>query len=379
MLLFYFSIHELALRYDIKLDIIDSNMHFFEKMVSFFEQPKIASIKDLKDKIVVHDFMEEKVECSEKKEDFTDYLHKKMPGQFKIDLQKKQYYNEIRNKTTDIDSASLAISDEFIFNETFADGKLLIPDMDNNDSEDDEYDSKDILEKKKLLSEFCKTYNINLSTTEKAHMFENSNLWKPELRFRDAYDRFIKQNDVFLGIQNPHEDNNYTEQAGMAVAENFDSKDGLPEISDILNLSDLSVLNDLMKTEVECDDLLENCSKLSESAIDKSFYVSNDKANNTLRLFRPFKNYWMYNCKFSCVRLKNFELLEKMLPRSFRWLLNECASILEMSTEDLYEEVCLIEAYYANIPEQSKKHTSSATGDENCSNTAYINTILSKW
>lgn len=139
--------------------------------------------------------------------------------------------------------------------------------------------------------------------------------------------------------------------------------------------------NGYMYSADVCDQSEKSC-KVLESIIDESLSTSDKKLNDSiLRLFRPFKDYWMYHCNFSRVKAKNFELLEKMLPRSFRWLLNECASVVEMSTEDLYEEVCLVEAYYAYAYalEQSKIYSSSASKSENCNNQAYTNAILRNW
>jgi len=141
-----------------------------------------------------------------------------------------------------------------------------------------------------------------------------------------------------------------------------------------------SIFDNFINIESEYDDQFEKSNKILESIINESPFTSAKKLNgNILRLFKPFKDYWMYHCNFSRVKPKNFDLLEKMLPRSFRWLLNECASIVEMSTEDLYEEVCLVEAYYTYVLEQSKIYSNAMSKTENCNNQAYINAILRKW
>lgn len=75
---------------------------------------------------------------------------------------------------------------------------------------------------------------------------------------------------------------------------------------------------------------------------------------------------------------KNFELFEKELPENFLWLLNECANIVEMSTEELYEEVCLIEAYHLNVLQSKKsKRTDYALYDYKSK--FYSNKIVNKW
>ncbi|KAL6446677.1 hypothetical protein ACFW04_001264 [Cataglyphis niger] len=364
-------ISKLTSNYNMQINFIDSNLHFVEKTVALFEQTKMANIKDLQDNIIIQDFLEENIE---KKEDIIDYLHKKMTCRLKIDGKKRQYYDNIRNSV--IKDLPLASSDEFIFNETLPNGKLAIPNTNDNENEDnDDNDTclKHIVpeETALLLSKFCKEYNINLSRTEKKAVFKNSNQMKKQKRklFRNTRGKFVKQN-----IENSNKDDSYTEESEIVSRENFEIENMLPNISDILSLSiNASIFDDLMKNEIEydADDQLENNCK--GPIIDDNVLFD----DNALRLLRPFKDYWMYHCNFSRVKTKNFELFEKMLPRSFRWLLDECAGIIEMSAEDLYEEVCLIEAYYAYFSEQS--NCAPNTSDENSNNKAYINAILKKW
>ncbi|CAL1673635.1 unnamed protein product [Lasius platythorax] len=365
---------KLTSHYNMQLNFIDSNLHFIEKTVSLFEQTKMASTKDFKDNTAIQDFLEEDIE---RKENFIDYLHKKMSCHLKIDVKKRQYYDNSRNAVIkDIPS-----SNEFIFNEALPNGKLSIPDTDDNENEDDDENNtclKGIVpeETALLLSKFCKEYDISLSSTEKKAIFKDlsqKKKQKPKL-FRNAQGKFVKQND----IENPNKNDSYTEESEIISRENFEIKNILPNISDILNLStNASIFDDLIKNEIGYDAYNQSENSCKEPVIDDTVfdtvYTLDENLNdNTLRLFRPFKDYWMYHCNFSRVKPKNFELFEKMLPRSFRWLLNECASVIEMSVEDLYEEVCLIEAYYAYFSEPSKSA-------ENSNNKAYINAILRKW
>ncbi|XP_014467239.1 PREDICTED: TATA box-binding protein-associated factor RNA polymerase I subunit B [Dinoponera quadriceps] len=373
------SIYDLARRYEIQLNFIDSNLHFIEKTVPFYEQMKMASIKDLKDCVEIYDYMEEEIRSDEQKADFNDYLHKKIPCQLKIDIKKKQYYDEACN--TNVKIPPLVSPTEFIFHETFVDGKLSISDRnDNGDFKD--ADSQDthvndiFLEEAKSssLSKFCKIYNLNLSDTEKTAMTKNVCLEKKQKRrsLRGTDGKFVKQNNVLLeqNIDNSNEDRTHCTEQTKAnpyihkVIENI-----LPEILDICNLNDTLMFNDIAKIEVGHDNQPENSRKIVEVAMDKFSYILDKKTDDTFKLFRPFKDYWMYRCNFSRVKPKNFELFEKTLPRSFRWLLNECASVVEMSSEDLYEEVCLVEAYYANVSDQLEIRT----------NAKIENAILKKW
>ncbi|KYN10880.1 L-asparaginase [Trachymyrmex cornetzi] len=390
-------IDKLISHYDIQIDSIDSNLHFIEKIVPVFEQTKIASIKDLKGEITIEDFMENDKKCVERKEDFIDYLLKEIPCQFKIDVKRKQYYDDtiIHMKAPLLASA---LTNEFIFHEILPDGKLSIPgrcldgdeSQDDNESKDDDACLQNIVSQQTVLSlsKFCKAYNINLSSTEKKAILINSSQPKKQKRklVRNSFGKFAKQTDTSLNIEkkSPNKDDNYMEQTEIISTDISGIENILPEVSDILNLSaNASIFDNFIKLENEygMNDQSEketrNKIKL-ESIIDES--IMNKRLNsNILRLFKPFKDYWMYHCNFSRVKSKNFEILEKMLPRSFRWLLNECASNIEMSTEDLYEEVCLVEAYYAYVSEESKIYSCPTNKSENCNNQAYINAVLKKW
>lgn len=368
------------------MDFADSNVHFIEKTVPFFEQAKLASVKDLQDSIAVQDSLEDETRCAEKRENFTDYLHRKIPCQFKIDIEKKQYYDNIRNTTAAEALSELALSDEFIFDQSLPNGKLSIPSRDDDeDSEDDNTHLRDTFpeEMRSSLSKFCKAYNVDLSSVEKRAMLSKNSNWKKRGKrklVRNAYGKFVKQIDA--GVENPEEDDDFcTEQSEIIPTEDFEIEGILPEtVSDILDSSEFaSVFSNLIKRS-EYDDRSANYCEALKSTVDESFHMRNG-TSDALKLFRPFNSYWMYHCNFSRVKPKNFELFEKMLPRSFRWLLNECASIVEMTTEDLYEEVCLIEAYYTNISVQSGIRASSATEnvEHPSHNQAYINAILNKW
>ncbi|KAL6427134.1 hypothetical protein ACFW04_008636 [Cataglyphis niger] len=171
----------------------------------------------------------------------------------------------------------------------------------------------------------------------KFSVFKNSNKMKKQKRkFLEIHVINLQQNcnysNLKQNIENPNKDDSYTEESEIVSRENFEIKNILPNI--ILRLSiNASIFDDLTKNEIE--------------------YDADDQ------LLRLFKDYWMYHCNFSGMKTKNFELFEKM-PR----------------TEDLYEEVCLVEAYYAYFSEQF--NCAPNTSDENTNNKAYINAILKK-
>lgn len=368
LFLSYFSIYELAQQHEIQLDLVDLNLHFIEKTVPFYEQAKMGSVKDLKDYIEVYDFMEVNIE-DDQKEDFTDYLHRKMSCQLKIDEEKRQYYNNTQNVNTNM-KTPLASFNEFIFDETFPDGKLSIPDRDDKNFQDTYVN--DVSHEETTLSKFREMYNVNFSNTEEMAMLKNVRLEKKQKRkpLRGADGKFVKQNDT----EHNSEDSNGDYCTKQTEVDNFEIKNIPPKTPDICNVNNTSVFNDFMKIKIRNNDQLENNSKIFGITIDKSSHKFDDKKENSFRLFRAFKDYWMYNCNFSRVKPKNFELFEKMLPRSFRWLLNECANVVEMSLEDLYEEVCLVETYYVNVSEQLEIRTNV----NNC-NQMHFNAVLKRW
>lgn len=388
--LFFHSIYKLTAQYDIQIDFIHSNLHFIEKTVLPFEQTKMPSAKDLNDNVAVEDFADKSTEDIERNEDFINYLHRKRPCQLKIDAQKRQYFNYItQNAITDVKGdPSLAWSNEFIFDEILPDGKLSIPEGDNN--EDDTYSKDTVPEETELLLNFCKAYAVNLSDTEKKGMFQDLNCTKQKRKlFRNAQGKFVKHSAAPISRDKSPNKDEYKGDTEFISSENLETKDLTLKISDILNFSiNASVFDDLEISENNTINQSEDYRKMLESAIkDSLFNIWDKKSNNDLnksnknilRLFTPFKDYWMYHCNFSRVKLKNFELLEKMLPRSFRWLLNECANIIETSTEDLYKEVCLIEAHHARISKQFETCMPDGTSNGDCNDQTYTSRMLKEW
>lgn len=301
-----------------------------------FEQKKMAAVEKLKEKVVVRDPLEDTT-CVEGKEDFTEYLHRNVPCEIKLDAQKGRYYRERWH------AAAAETDNVFAFAETLPNGKLSIPNRRDNKSDVLE---DDVLSKEgELLSKFCETYNLNLSRAEERVVLTGSNLRRKQKRelVRNAHGKFVKPNDVPPKIPNPDNDRPVKRETTSPEKSNVGLEDVtglLPNISDILNVnSNASIFNDLMNDQSE-----NRCETTNELVLDDLLNAQNDKLDDgVLRLFRPFKDYWMYHCVFSRVKPKNFELFEKMLPRSFRWLLNECANAVEMSTEDLYQELCVVE------------------------------------
>lgn len=73
---------ELALQCGIELEVINSSLHFIEKIVPPFEQLKMPTVEELKQLVDVHDDSGDRVERSE---DVNDYIHRKIPCKVKLD------------------------------------------------------------------------------------------------------------------------------------------------------------------------------------------------------------------------------------------------------------------------------------------------------
>lgn len=374
---------ELALQCGIELEVINSSLHFIEKIVPPFEQLKMPTVEELKQLVDVHDDSGDRVERSE---DVNDYIHRKIPCKVKLDRFKEQYYDSIRSSA--IESSELGT--DFMFTEVLPNGKLAIP---TDDSEDEEKDvDMDINKQSRLLDKrFCDKYNLCLSlaekeSTHKPNLIKRLFLKKRKLQFaRNAAGQFVKGGTVSVEVGETNDDPSetkevlYTSTQMSAIGETGTELENIDkffssESIDInnLNLSDIDI-------EAEFPDL-DDYLNLSEISLfgENNAPITNESKKNIVTgkhtFFMPFKDYWMYHCNFSRVKSKNFALFEKALPRSFRWLLNECALMAEMTPEDLYEEVCLIEAYHAHVFKSDSKNDEAKSISKN-----QVNLILNKW
>lgn len=332
-----FRLQELAAQCDIELTLADTSLHFIGKKVSEFEQARIPSVQSLSEKVIIQDPGEN---TNVKSENLFDYLHRKTASEITVDKIKKKYYDNVKFETSE--SPECSSYDEFSFDQVRENGKLLLS-VDGDSGNENLAASVGKLElapleKDSLLKEqFCKTYNLSLSKREKKAALQPDVV----LSKRRHVQKTLRRNDQGKFISNSKRKSR-------------------------------SQKHKYLEVNIKCESDQENVVLVSEDLdLDEK---SNDSEIET-KIFRPFKDYWMYNCIFSRVKPKNFELFEKELPVSFRWLLRECADVTEMSTEDLYEEICLVEAYYSHIfkPEDEKKKR------EDLINTAYRNTILKKW
>ncbi|XP_006563534.2 TATA box-binding protein-associated factor RNA polymerase I subunit B [Apis mellifera] len=378
------SLIELAMKCDIELEIIDSNIHFVEKNVPQFEQPRMPSIEELKQLVDVQDDLKDQHEFGS--ENVNEYLHAKIPCTMKFDAIKKQYYDNVIK-----DLESVHIGNNFTFTEILPNGKLAIPtDSDTEDEKEisnytNNIDSETMFLEKKMYDK----YNLQLSQTEKESIFKSNTMKKVRSKIqleRNAKGQFIKRNALSINIEKNDDDflsdteninfhNSIQTNVANEIYSNVKNSEEELFLPECISINDINIDNiDLKSDTFNINDYLNLSDITFFNDIDKKESIAHKK----YQFFRPFKDYWMYHCIFSRVKSKNFTIFEKVLPRTFRWLLNECALIVEMSTEDLYEEICLIESYHSYVLK------SCTFKNNNCNNVdtiskSQLNFILNKW
>ncbi|XP_048268805.1 TATA box-binding protein-associated factor RNA polymerase I subunit B isoform X2 [Bombus terrestris] len=385
---------ELAAKCGMELEIVDSNVHFLEKNVPPFEQPRMPSINELKQLIDVQDDLQDEEDRSES---VNDYLHAKTPCSIKFDTTKNQYYDS--TVSTMKDSANFFAENDFTFTETLPNGKLAIP-VDSDSENEEDLGSNGLDQWTLLENKLRDKYNIHLSLAEKEAIHKSNGVKKTHSKEskiqlkRNSKGQFIKRSAAPIKIEK-------SDAEFFAATENVNFYDNID--TRVINDKHIEVesteKNQLLFPEninisdINIDDTNINIDHFDINEYlnfsDISFFSQNDilapvssKEETVVKekdiFFKPFTEYWMYDCIFSRVKSKNFAIFEKSLPRTFRWLLNECALIVEMSTEDLYEEVCLIENYYSHISNSSTPDSSERTNIDSISK-SQLNFILNKW
>ena len=88
----------------------------------------------------------------------------------------------------------------------------------------------------------------------------------------------------------------------------------------------------------------------------KSSFAGNgmDK-NKEFVLYLPFVEYWRNDVNSKCLSVEEFErevIVE--LPPSFRWLITECAGMLQMTIQELYYELLVVEDVCCSLRTQGE-------------------------
>jgi len=103
------------------------------------------------------------------------------------------------------------------------------------------------------------------------------------------------------------------------------------------------------------DDQLSHCSREADLPVTakeillqhfkKNSFAGNDMdKNNEFVLYLPFVEYWQNDVNSKWMNVEEFEReVAVELPPSFRWLITECAGMLQMTIQELYYELLVVE------------------------------------
>ncbi|KAK0165020.1 hypothetical protein PV328_003578 [Microctonus aethiopoides] len=370
------SLEQLAAQCDIELHVITASAHFMEKIVETFEPPSFTIQRKSNDhnkltRVITSNL--DKIPMTKQSDDPSEYLHRKHPGKIVIDSKKQRLYNKSQNSIKGRENNS---TNDFGFDQVHSSGKLKIPNSDD-ESEDENPQSVKIKEDYKLI----------LSSFERQTMLNSiNNPWekhkKPRYNIRHN-GKFIKASEVInndlVSCKNDDNDTQTQIQKEIMLIDDDVRAEG-----DVDN--DPIIMREILEHEPEIYDsdpdeisiLSESIDSRQASSIVKD---STTKKPEILTLFRPYKQFWMFRCvHFSHLAPNHFRLLQRDFPINFRWLLHECAQIVEMNVEELYEEVCLVESYYADVlstnndVDMCKKYDTSQYRSE-----SHRKTVKKKW
>lgn len=368
-----------------KLQIADRSLHYLEKIVPPFEQPRMPTAKELSELVEIKTPVLSEYHANSKTENLLDYSHRNRACKLKVNFENFKHYSLVCVKPLELDE-TLDLNEDSCFGRILPDGRLDINVQ--TDSEDESFPkngnrskSVDWTDNNCLLDdEFCKKYNIKLYNHEIDSLL---NVKKPlkekHTPIRDGTGKFVKRTKRSLREHNK----SLRKKEFKRIVNCSSSEEDSPPRPRVnrkktKNSSRNESEDEVVEVPIDCFDFSDSDVSIlqDDDVIEETNLSSVDNGETFLR---PYKDYWMYHCIFSRVKGKNFDLFEKELPENFRWLLNECADVVEMAAEDLYEEVCLIEAYHLNI---LKAKGSKNDGDyelHDCKSKSYANNVLNKW
>ena len=396
--MFYFSLYDLATQCGIKLDVIDHSLHYLEKIVPPFEQPRMPTPTEMCESVKLEIPISHKNNTKKKSENLLDYAHRNRPCKLKVNFDNLKCYTTICDKIPEIDE-TLDFEEDSGFDQYLPDGRLNIPEDTGSEDEDPldicrEYRGTDAkkeetewADNKCLLNEnFTKAHHLKLYNHEKESILIVKQSKEKYVHCRDEKGKFVKRTARNLRVSAKWMKKKEYKRIDDKSCDESSADETVPKMQS--TKKELKKTNKENYNENDSEDDVEITSHFFElpeiSILEDSNFASqigfeNLSITDNEILYRPFRDYWMYHCIFSRVKGKNFELFEKELPKNFLWLLNECADIVEMTTEDLYEEVCLVEAYHLNILKTKKSKGDSDYEFQDCSSKAYSKNIFNKW
>ncbi|XP_015597205.1 TATA box-binding protein-associated factor RNA polymerase I subunit B [Cephus cinctus] len=363
----------------VNLEVIDSNMHFLEKLVPPFKQV-VFSLKELNQFVLVGTDDSKENFPLRTGDDLTEYLYRNNIGKLKMDMKKQSLYDSVQNLLPTTQDLTSECWEDFAFNEILPNGRLLIDDDNDVGSHDDETFKTNNSSSQDNIDNFYDNYNLEFSSTEKEAILNapisKNPVHNPIIMYFDSLGNFVKSKyrnhegikaKVFemplVEQQKCNTDDLHSKTTAInIIAKKKKKKAKVKDPNNPFNLSDdeISTLNGCIGENEN-----ENCSLKTE-------------ITDNLKLFRPYSEYWIYHCELD-VGQPTFELFEKELPTSFRWLLNECASVIEVTTENLYNEICLIESYHGHILNPSYLRENNIYAAKNCKRKSHYNSLKRRW
>ncbi|XP_015121029.1 TATA box-binding protein-associated factor RNA polymerase I subunit B [Diachasma alloeum] len=331
----------------IDLEIIDSSASFVERIVPIFD-PEIyyPKTEDLSKPtpVVIH------TRGIARRDDPLEYLHLKTPGKITIDETKRSLYSKNLRHSQRAKRRSAQDFDDFAFDEVRSNGKLDIAEFDDSDSEEEDPQSSVLSDESLLLSNYER---LSLKGGARSH-WHRVKITKLQQSEEKRFSGARKQAEA-------------TESCDCVMCENESENEGEDEDDD------LSIIKEVSRSgsNDEKDEISILSERRSESGAEKA------------TAFRPYRDYWLYRREATSNKGSHVEWhrLERDLPVNFRWLLNECAGMIQIEGGLLYQELAVVEAYYADcvVQDYDLERAKKFYGVTKHRYKAMVTTMRKKW
>lgn len=299
-------------------------------------------------------------------DDPIEYLHLKNKGRISIDEQKYALYKKRLEHSKEAKRQVENDFDDFAFEQVRNNGKLNIVEFDDSDSDDEMNKSQVFNDEQLLLSKYerqslCRQMKNHWHTEQSG----TSSSEKNDSTSKKISVKTSKETSINISKETSEKTSKQIKviaDCDCIMCSYVETSDGLiisrnDQITrQIANESNKSVndkKDDVTVIEDDEDDLT-IVHEVSNNSDKDEISILSEKTNgkrNTETTFRPYKEYWMHRFairRFVCDTPLRWHLLERDLPVNFRWLLNECARMIEVEACDLYQELAAMETYYAD-------------------------------
>ncbi|XP_011303328.1 TATA box-binding protein-associated factor RNA polymerase I subunit B [Fopius arisanus] len=332
------TVKELADECGIDLEIVESSANFLERIVPIFDEamnyPKTEDLSKLVP-VVIH------TRGTNRLDDPLEYLHRKNAGKINIDEKKKKLYEKNLKNLRQAKNQTVDDYDDFAFDQVFSDGKLNIEEFEYSDSEDE--DPQLLGDENLLLSKFereslkggGKSHWHMVRVTKRQQQEEESYLnAKIKKKTKLQSPTSSRNCDCVMCAINtcPEHDSDPGPREPHANHENYEKE------SEINDSDELTIIGEVPTPRSQSDEEI-------------SIVKETKRARKKAVVFRPYRDYWLRRKERSTNingSLVEWHRLERDFPVNFRWLLNECAAMIELESSSLYRELLTMEEYYAD-------------------------------